>query len=107
MLTRKYPDGRWSVAGVELKNVEPAVYGALAKLKDYEATGLNPSDFRSDSYLVRYMYKVLYENKRGKLMCILCENEEEAREMKLNLEALGYKNVVRNIFLWQVILEDE
>lgn len=107
MLTKREPDGSWSVEGIDdITKVGPAVYGALCKLKDYEKTGLNPGDFRSDSYEVKYMYKVFYENKKGKRMCILCENEEESREMQLNLEALGYKDVVRNIFFWQVLVEE-
>lgn len=107
MLTKREPDGSWSVEGIDdITKVGPVVYGALCKLKDYEKTGLNPGDFRSDSYEVKYMYKVFYENKKGKRMCILCENEEESREMQLNLEALGYKDVVRNIFFWQVLVEE-
>ena len=92
MLTKREPDGSWSVEGIDdITKVGPAVYGALCKLKDYEKTGLNPGDFRSDSYEVKYMYKV---------------NEEESKEMQLNLEALGYKDVVRNIFFWQVLVEE-
>lgn len=105
MLTKRRSDGTWTCEGIDLKEVEPAVYGALCKLRDYERTGLNPSDFRSSSYDNKYMYKVMYENKQGKQLYILCETDDEAREMQMNLEALGYRNVVRNIFNWQVLID--
>lgn len=106
MLTKIEPGGRWSCEGIDVTKVDKPVYGALCKLRDYERTGLNPGDFRSDSYEKKYMYKVLYDNKNGKRLYILCENEEEAKEMAANLEALGYKNIVRNIFIWQVFVEE-
>lgn len=106
MLTKREPNGRWTVEGIDVTKVVPAVYGALCKLKDYEKTGLNPGDFRSDSYEVKYMYKVFYTTKNGKTHYLLCDSEDEAREMKLNLEVLGYKNVYRNIFIWQVLVEE-
>lgn len=105
MLTKRLPDGTWTCEGVDLREVEPAVYGALCKLRDYERTGLNPSDFRSSSYNNKYMYKVMYENSHGKQLYILCETDEEAKEMEQNLEALGYKEIVRSRFSWQVIIE--
>ena len=87
MLTKREPNGKWTVEGIDVTKVDPA-------------------DFRSDSYEVKYMYKVFYTNKNGKQLYLLCETEEEAREMKLNLEVLGYKNVYRNIFIWQVLVEE-
>lgn len=105
MLTKRLPDGTWICEGVDLRDVEPAIYGALCKLRDYERTGLNPSDFRSSSYENKYMYKVMYENKQGKQMYILCENGEEACEMEMNLEALGYRDIVRSSFSRQVLID--
>lgn len=106
MQITKGANGSCCIEGIDVAEVSPAVYGALRKLKEYEKTGLNPGDFRSDSYEVKYMYKVFYTNKNGKQLYLLCETEEEAREMKLNLEVLGYKNVYRNIFIWQVLVEE-
>lgn len=106
MLIKRESNGSWSIDGIDVTKVSPAVYGALCKLKDYEKTGLNPGDFRSDSYEVKYMYKVFYTTKKGKTYYLLCETEDEVREMKLNLEVLGYKNVYRNIFIWQVLVEE-
>lgn len=106
MQITKGANGSCCIEGIDVAEVSPAVYEALRKLKDYEKTGLNPGDFRSDSYEVRYMYKVFYTTKNGKTHYLLCDSEDEAREMKLNLEVLGYKNVYRNIFIWQVLIED-
>lgn len=105
MLTKRLPDGTWTCEGVDLREVEPAVYGALCKLRDYERTGLNPSDFRSNSYENKYMVKVKYENKHGKQLYILCENDEEACEMEMNLEALGYRDIIRDRFSRQVLMD--
>lgn len=105
MLTKRLPDGSWSCKGVDLRDVDPVIYGALCKLRDYERTGLNPSDFRSSSYENKYMYKVMYENKQGKQLYILCENDEEAHEMEMNLEALGYRDIIRDRFSRQVLMD--
>ena len=45
MLTKKNPDGTWSVQGIDFKDCKGDMYGALCKLRDYEKTGLEPSDF--------------------------------------------------------------
>jgi hypothetical protein len=105
MLTERKPNGEWSCKGVDLRDVDPVIYGALCRLRDYERTGLNPDAFKSSSYDNKFMYKVMYENKHGKQLYILCETDEEAREMQMNLEALGYRDVVRNIFSWQVLID--
>lgn len=105
MLTYRKPNGEWGCKGVDLRMVEPSVYGALRRLRDYERTGLNPDAFKTNKYENKYMYKVYYENKRGKQLYILCETDEEAEEMELNLEALGYSNIVRSRFSWQVLAE--
>lgn len=45
MLTKKNPDGTWSCNGVDFKEgVSSGVYGALCKLRDYEARGFEPDD---------------------------------------------------------------
>ena len=40
MLTKKNPDGTWSVKGIDFKDCTGNMYGALCKLRDYEKTGL-------------------------------------------------------------------
>lgn len=52
------------------------------------------------------MYKVVYEDKNGRLRIMLCETDNEAKEMKLNLEALGYRNVTWSMFDRQVLIEE-
>ena len=106
MFTKIEPDGRWSCEGVDVTTVDKSLYGPLCKLRDYEKTGLNPGDFRAYSYRVQYMYKVVYEDKTGRLRIMLCETDNEAKEMKLNLEALGYRNVTWSMFDRQVIIEE-
>ena len=44
MLTRTNPDGTWRVYGVDFGDCNDNMYGALCKLRDYEATGLEPHD---------------------------------------------------------------
>ena len=56
MLTETRSDGSWSVSGIDFKDCKGNMYGALCRLRDYEKTGLNPEDFRSDSYEKKYMY---------------------------------------------------
>lgn len=60
MLTKKNSDGTWSVNGINFKDCPKNMYGALCKLRDYETTGLEPYDFRSDNYEKKYLYKVFY-----------------------------------------------
>lgn len=60
MLTKTNPDGTWSCRGIDFSEVSGNVYGALCKLRDYEKTGLNPSDFMGDSYEKMYVYKIFY-----------------------------------------------
>ena len=43
MLTKVNPDGSWSVCGMDWKDIPNELYGAMCKLKDYEATGLDPN----------------------------------------------------------------
>lgn len=83
MFTKIEPDGRWSCEGVDVTTVDKSLYGPLCKLRDYEKTGLNPGDFRAYSYRVQYMYKVVYEDKTGRLRIMLCETDNEAKEKKL------------------------
>ena len=92
--------------GIDVTTVDKSLYGPLCKLRDYEKTGLNPGDFRAYSYRVQYMYKVVYEDKTGRLRIMLCETDNEAKEMKLNLEALGYRNVTWSMFDRQVLIEE-
>ncbi len=65
MLTETRPDGSWSVSGIDFKDCKGNMYGALCRLRDYEKTGLNPEDFRSDSYekniCIRYSTSQLQE----------------------------------------------
>lgn len=42
-LTYKNEDGTWGIKGYDIKKVPKELYGALCKLKDYEETGLMPS----------------------------------------------------------------
>lgn len=83
MFTKIEPDGRWSCEGVDVTTVDKSLYGPLCKLRDYEKTGLNPGDFRAYSYRVQYMYKVVYEDKTGRLRIMLCETDNEAKEKNL------------------------
>lgn len=105
MLTKIEPNGKWSCEGIDVTKVDTPTYSALCKLRDYEKTGLNPGDFRSESYDKRYMYKVLYDDFEGIHRMILCDTEKSAKEMETNLKALGYMGVVRNRYSWQTIIE--
>ena len=44
MLTKTNPDGTWSCQGVDFKEVNGNLYGALCKLRDYEKSGFEPED---------------------------------------------------------------
>ena len=44
MLTWKEKNGTWGVYGVDFRDCNDNMYGALCKLRDYEATGLNIDD---------------------------------------------------------------
>lgn len=49
-LTFCEPNGNWGIVGMNDANQDEKMYGVASKLKDYEKTGLNPSDFRADEY---------------------------------------------------------
>lgn len=105
MFTKIEPNGKWSCEGIDVTKVDNATYSALCKLRDYEKTGLNPGDFRSESYDNKYMYKVFYDDHQGKRRFILCETEKHAKVMEADLTELEYRNVVRSKFSWQIIIE--
>ncbi|MDE5556858.1 MAG: hypothetical protein K2J32_04075 [Ruminococcus sp.] len=44
MFTKINPDGTWSCQGVDFKEVNRNLYGALCKLRDYEKSGFEPDD---------------------------------------------------------------
>ncbi len=44
MLTKINPDGTWSCQGVDFKELNGNMYGALCKLRDYEKSGFEPDD---------------------------------------------------------------
>ena len=47
MLVQKKPNGTWWIDGVdfnEISKINPNLYGALCKLRDYEARGFEPDD---------------------------------------------------------------
>jgi len=103
MLTKKNPDGTWSVQGVDFKDCTGDIYGALCKLRDYEKTGLEPSDFRSNSYEKLYLYKVYCTDDFG-MKIIYCKTEEEAKKMVELLKQAGY-DAHMNIWSWQGFIE--
>lgn len=105
MLTKIEPNGKWTCEGIDVTKVDTPTYSALCKLRDYEKTGLNPSDFRSESYDKRYMYKVFYDDFEGVHRTILCDSEKTAKEMEEIFKSLGYMGVVRNRYSWQTIIE--
>ena len=83
------------------------MYETLYRLRDYEKTGLNPEDFRSDSYEKKYMYKVFYKPASGaEFQGILCETKENADAVADILEKAGCKNVLVNHWSWQVFIEE-
>lgn len=107
MLTETRPDGSWSVSGVDFKDCKGNMYGALCRLRNYEKTGLNPEDFRSDSYENKYMYKVFYKPaSEAEFQGILCETKENADAVADILEKAGCKNVLVNQWSWQVFIEE-
>ena len=47
MLVQRKPNGTWWIDGVdfnEVSKINPDLYGALCKLRDYEARGFEPDD---------------------------------------------------------------
>lgn len=67
-LTYQTPDGSWGVHGVDIKRMPAAVYGALCKLKDYEETGLEPSQLYGMDKAYQDMCKELAELKKAEGM---------------------------------------
>lgn len=100
MLTEKKPNGEWSVKDVDFKDCKGGMYGALCKLRDYEKTGLNPSDFRSDSYEKKYVYKVFCGTET-----VYCETKESAETMIKLLKKAGY-DAHMNVWSWQAFIEE-
>lgn len=51
-LTYKEPNGKWGIVGMHEDNMDQKLYGVCAKLRDYEDTGLSPSEVQRmiDSY---------------------------------------------------------
>ena len=105
MLTQKSPDGTWSVKGIDFKDCTGNMYGALCKLRDYEATGLEPDDFRSDRYEKKYLYKINYFDK-NEFHTIYCETKEDADRMYDILKGAGFKSVGVNVWGWQAFIEE-
>lgn len=99
MLTEVKPDGTWSVKDIDFKDCKGGMYGALCKLRDYEKTGLNPSDFRSDSYEKKYVYKVFYGTET-----VYCETKESAEAMVELLKKTGH-DAHMNVWSWQALIE--
>ena len=67
-LTYQTPDGNWGVRGIDIKQMPAAVYGALCKLKDYEDTGLEPSQLYRMDKAYQDMCKELAELKKAEGM---------------------------------------
>lgn len=63
------PDGRWGVEGMNENNQDEKMYAVAWKLKDYEATGLNPDE----------VYR-LKENAVSAILSKLREQQEELQE---------------------------
>ena len=99
MLTEKKPNGEWSVKDVDFKDCKGGMYGALCKLRDYEKTGLEPSDFRSDSYEKKYVYKVFFGTE-----IVYCETKENAETMVELLKKAGY-DAHMNVWSWHALIE--
>lgn len=45
------PNGNWTCCGVSPGAIDSRIYGALWKLKDYEATELSPDEMERMKYL--------------------------------------------------------
>lgn len=52
-LTYEDGQGNWGANGIDIKAVSGEVYGALAKLRDYERTGLTPDQIVTMDWLYR------------------------------------------------------
>ena len=106
MLTEIKPDGTWSVKGIDFNDCKGNMYGALCKLRDYEKTGLEPSDFRSGSYEALYTHKVSYREKNSsEIKRIFCETPEIAETIAALLKAYGCDFVAVNRWSWQTFVE--
>jgi len=99
MFTEKKPNGEWRAKGIDFKDCTSEMYGALCKLRDYEATGLEPSDFRSDSYEKKYVYKVFCGTET-----VYCETKENAETMVELLKKAGY-DAHMNVWSWHALIE--
>ena len=104
MLTVKKPNGEWYVKGVDFKDCTGNMYGALCKLRDYEATGLEPDDFRGDSYEKKYLYKVFYESPYEHKKTVYCESKEDAEEIARLLYKDGYDAEI-DTYDYQALIE--
>lgn len=43
-ITKELPNGTWNIPGVDWNDIDGTLYGALSKLRDYERTGLSPTE---------------------------------------------------------------
>ena len=107
MLTVKKPNGEWYVKGVDFKDCTGNMYGALCKLRDYEATGLEPDDFRADSYDKCVLYRVNYLGDDDKVHTFYCQSKEEAERLETVLSISGYKYVTLDNWDCQAFIESE
>ena len=103
MLTEVKPDGTWSVKDVDFKDCKGGMYGALCKLRDYEATGLEPDDFMGDEYKKKRLYKVHYTDSTG-LHVIYCESRKNAEFTADLLREKGLDAGV-NQWSWHALIE--
>lgn len=114
MLTKTNPDGTWSCTGIEFKGLSGNMYGALCRLRDYEKTGLNPDDFRANSYEKMYVYKIHYTksvvDKDGKshteVKTLYCPDKKEAEAICAALKSNGYMDAAVNRWSWQMLIEE-
>lgn len=107
MLTVKKPNGEWYVKGVDFKDCTSEMYGALCKLRDYEATGLEPDDFRSDIYEKIILYRVNYLGDDNRTHTFYCQSKEEAERLETVLSMFGYKYVTLDNWDCQAFIESE
>ena len=107
MLTKINPDGTWSVNGIDFRDCPENIYGALCKLRDYETTGLEPNDFRSDSYEKKYLYKVFYRRPDDReISCLYCQTDRKTKEIAAILKWTGCDDVAVNKYPWQAFIEE-
>lgn len=67
-LTYQNADGSFGVHGVDMKRISAAAYGALCKLKDYEDTGLEPSQLYRMDEAYQDMCRELAELKKAEVV---------------------------------------